>query len=98
VARRRSDSRNPCRAEDDARGDARGAGAADTLLLADFVNSTTEPVFDRTLKVALAVALEQSPFIRFAADPDGGERTIRRRPDPPRCQPITDRSRFRIAA
>jgi eukaryotic-like serine/threonine-protein kinase len=40
----------------------------DTILLADFVNTTTEPVFDGTLKVALAVALEQSPFIKVFPD------------------------------
>jgi tetratricopeptide (TPR) repeat protein len=37
----------------------------DTLVLADVVNSTGEPVFDGTLKVALAVALEQSPFLKI---------------------------------
>ncbi len=32
----------------------------DTIILSDFVNNTNEPVFDGALKVALAVALEQS--------------------------------------
>ena len=44
----------------------RGARALtdqDTIVLADFTNTTGEPVFDGTLKVALAVALEQSPFL-----------------------------------
>ena len=36
----------------------------DTIVLADFENSTGEPVFDGALKVALAVALEQSPFLK----------------------------------
>jgi len=40
----------------------------DTILLADFTNTTGEPVFDGTLKVALAVALEQSPFIKVFSD------------------------------
>jgi tetratricopeptide (TPR) repeat protein len=40
----------------------------DTLVLADFQNTTGEPVFDGTLKVALAVALEQSPFMRVFPD------------------------------
>ena len=40
----------------------------DTIVLADFVNTTGEPVFDRALKVALAVALEQSPFLRVLSD------------------------------
>jgi tetratricopeptide (TPR) repeat protein len=40
----------------------------DTVLLTDFMNATGEAVFDGTLKVALAVALEQSPFIRVFPD------------------------------
>jgi serine/threonine protein kinase/predicted Zn-dependent protease len=35
----------------------------DTILLADFVNTTGDPVFDGTLKQALAVHLGQSPFL-----------------------------------
>jgi predicted Ser/Thr protein kinase len=42
--------------------------ARDTILLADFVNTTGDPVFDSTLKVALAVALEQSPFLKVFPD------------------------------
>ncbi len=45
-----------------------GLGAQDTIVLADFANTTGEPVFDGTLKVALAVALEQSPFLKVFAD------------------------------
>jgi tetratricopeptide (TPR) repeat protein len=40
----------------------------DTIVLADFVNTTGEPVFDGALKVALAVAVEQSPFIKVFPD------------------------------
>ena len=36
----------------------------DTLVLADFANMTGDTVFDGTLKQALAVDLEQSPFLR----------------------------------
>ena len=36
----------------------------DTIVLADFINTTGDPVFDGTLKQALAVDLEQSPFLR----------------------------------
>jgi tetratricopeptide (TPR) repeat protein len=49
----------------------RGGGtltAQDTIVLADFANLTGEPVFDGALKVALAVAFEQSPFIRIFPD------------------------------
>jgi serine/threonine protein kinase/Tfp pilus assembly protein PilF len=35
----------------------------DTIVLADFTNSTGDAVFDDTLKVALGVALNQSPFL-----------------------------------
>ena len=35
----------------------------DTVVLADFANSTGEPVFDDTLKEALEVQLRQSPFL-----------------------------------
>jgi eukaryotic-like serine/threonine-protein kinase len=40
----------------------------DTVVLADFTNSTAEPVFDGTLKQALAVDLEQSPFLNILSD------------------------------
>ena len=35
----------------------------DSILLTDFVNTTGDPVFDGTLKQALAVQLEQSPYL-----------------------------------
>lgn len=35
----------------------------DTILVTDFVNSTADPVFDGTLKKALAVDLSQSPYL-----------------------------------
>jgi tetratricopeptide (TPR) repeat protein/predicted Ser/Thr protein kinase len=35
----------------------------DAILLTDFVNTTADPVFDGTLKKALAVDLEQSPYV-----------------------------------
>jgi len=35
----------------------------DTIVLADFANTTGDPVFDDTLKGALAIELEQSPFL-----------------------------------
>ena len=37
----------------------------DTVLLTDFVNTTGEPVFDGTLKQALAVQLGQTPFLNL---------------------------------
>jgi Tfp pilus assembly protein PilF len=40
----------------------------DTIVLADFANSTGDPVFDDTLKTALAISLEQSPFLNVLSD------------------------------
>ena len=38
------------------------------LVLADFANTTGDPVFDGTLRQGLAVQLEQSPFLSIIAD------------------------------
>ncbi len=40
----------------------------DTIVLADFANSTGNPVFDDTLKQALAISLRQSPFLKILSD------------------------------
>jgi DNA-binding winged helix-turn-helix (wHTH) protein/tetratricopeptide (TPR) repeat protein len=40
----------------------------DTVVLADFVNSTGDPVFDATLRQGLSAQLEQSPFLNLASD------------------------------
>lgn len=40
----------------------------DTIVLADFENKTGDPVFDDTLKQALAVNLGQSPFLNILSD------------------------------
>jgi predicted Ser/Thr protein kinase len=40
----------------------------DTVVLADFGNATNESVFDETLRQALAVQLEQSPFLSLISD------------------------------
>jgi hypothetical protein len=40
----------------------------DTIVLADFANSTGDAVFDDTLKTALSVALRQSPFLNLLSD------------------------------
>ncbi len=42
---------------------AHGLTEKDSILLADFVNTTGDPVFDGTLRQALAVQLEQSPYL-----------------------------------
>jgi tetratricopeptide (TPR) repeat protein len=40
----------------------------DSILLADFVNTTGESVFDGTLKQALAVQLQQSPYLNIVPE------------------------------
>jgi hypothetical protein len=40
----------------------------DTIVLADFTNTTGDPVFDGTLRQGLAVQLEQSPFLSILSD------------------------------
>jgi eukaryotic-like serine/threonine-protein kinase len=40
----------------------------DTIVLADFLNSTGDPVFDGTLREGLAAQLEQSPFLNLISD------------------------------
>ena len=40
----------------------------DNIVLADFANSTGDPVFDDTLKTALVVSLQQSPFLNVLSD------------------------------
>jgi eukaryotic-like serine/threonine-protein kinase len=40
----------------------------DTIVLSDFDNKTGDPVFDDTLKTALNVSLNQSPFLNLLSD------------------------------
>ena len=40
----------------------------DTIVLADFTNSTGDAIFDDTLKTALNVSLRQSPFLNVLSD------------------------------
>jgi eukaryotic-like serine/threonine-protein kinase len=40
----------------------------DTIVLADFTNTTGDAVFDDTLRQGLSVQLEQSPFLRLVSD------------------------------
>ena len=40
----------------------------ETIVLADFANSTGDPVFDDTLKTGLAISLQQSPFLNVLSD------------------------------
>jgi eukaryotic-like serine/threonine-protein kinase len=45
----------------------------DTIVVADFDNRTGEPVFDDTLKQALTVGLDQSPYLNVVSDQKIGE-------------------------
>jgi tetratricopeptide (TPR) repeat protein/predicted Ser/Thr protein kinase len=47
---------------------ARALTEKDSILLADFVNTTGDSVFDGTLKQALAVQLEQSPYLNIVPE------------------------------
>jgi hypothetical protein len=40
----------------------------DTIVLADFANSTADPIFDSTLRQGLSAQLEQSPFLNLISD------------------------------
>ncbi len=40
----------------------------DTIVLADFTNTTGDPVFDDALKTALNISLRQSPFLNVLSD------------------------------
>ena len=40
----------------------------DTVVVADFANSTGDPVFDGALRQGLSVQLQQSPFLRIVSD------------------------------
>jgi serine/threonine protein kinase/tetratricopeptide (TPR) repeat protein len=42
--------------------------ATDTIVLADFTNTTGDAVFDGTLRQGLSVQLEQSPFLNLISD------------------------------
>jgi eukaryotic-like serine/threonine-protein kinase len=47
---------------------AKGLAEQDSIVLADFTNSTGDPVFDETLRQGMAVELEQSPYLRLVSD------------------------------
>ncbi|HEX8871616.1 MAG TPA: tetratricopeptide repeat protein, partial [Candidatus Acidoferrum sp.] len=47
---------------------AHALGQSDTIVLADFVNKTGDPIFDDTLRQGLAAQLQQSPFLSLLSD------------------------------
>jgi eukaryotic-like serine/threonine-protein kinase len=55
----------------------------DSIVLADFANTTGDPVFDGTLRQGLSVQLEQTPFLELVSDDRIGQtlRLMERPPD-----------------
>ena len=64
----------------------------DTIVLADFVNTTGDAVFDDALKQALAVQLEQSPFLSIVPEQQVHE-TLRMMGHAPTDRVTTDLAR-----
>ena len=46
----------------------------DTIVLADFDNKTGDPVFDDSLKQALTIQMEQSPFLHVLSSDKSARR------------------------
>ena len=57
----------------------------DTIVLADFTNTTGDPVFDGTLRQGLSVQLEQSPFLSIISDQQI-QQTLRMMGEPPEAK------------
>jgi len=60
-------------------------GEKDSVLIADFTNTTGDPVFDGTLRQGLAIQLEQSPFLSLVSD-ERIQRTLGLMGQPPDAQ------------
>jgi serine/threonine protein kinase len=64
----------------------------DTIVLAEFSNTTGDPVFDDTLRQGLAVQLQQSPFLSLISD-ERIQRTLRLMNQPADARLTADVSR-----
>ena len=64
----------------------------DTVVLADFANSTGDPVFDGTLRQGLAVQLEQSPFLSLISD-ERVQQTLQLMNQPPNARLVSEVAR-----
>src|SRR5262249_30122101 len=72
----------------------------DTVVIADFANSTGDPVFDDALRQALSVQLQQTPFITLLPDVRV-QRTLKlmqRQPDQPVTPPVASELCQRVGA
>lgn len=76
---------------------------ADLVLVTDFVNTTGEPVFDGSLKQALAVKLAESPYFNVALDSATRQtlKLMQRSPDervvPPLAREVCQREGAKVA-
>jgi serine/threonine protein kinase/tetratricopeptide (TPR) repeat protein len=61
----------------------------DTIVLSDFTNTTGDPVFDSTLKKALAVSLGQSPYLNVVPD-SKVQQTLKLMGKPPETRVTSD--------
>jgi len=64
----------------------------DTIVLADFTNTTGDSVFDGTLRQGLAVQLEQSPYLSLVSDQQIAE-TLKLMEQPPDARLTADLAR-----
>jgi serine/threonine protein kinase len=64
----------------------------DTIVLADFTNTTGDPVFDETLRQGLTIQLEQSPYLSLVSD-ERIQRTLRLMGQPPDARLTPERAR-----
>jgi serine/threonine protein kinase/tetratricopeptide (TPR) repeat protein len=64
----------------------------DTIVLAEFTNTTRDPVYDDTLRQGLAVQLQQSPFLSLVSD-ERVRRTLRLMDQPPDARLTPDVAR-----
>ena len=71
---------------------AHGRIQGETIVLADFINTTGDPVFDGTLRQALSVQLEQTPFLRIVSGDQIAE-TLRLMEKPPNTRLTQDVAR-----
>ena len=78
------------------RGEARLLTDKDTIVLADFANTTGDPVFDETLRQGLTIQLTQSPFLSLISE-DGIQRTLTLMGPKPGAQ-LTPKSRRKFAS
>ena len=72
----------------------------DTVVVADFANSTGDPVFDEALKQALSVQLQQTPYLTLLPDVRV-QRTLKlmqRQPDQPFTPPVARELCQRVGA